>query len=166
MQDQTDKAAKPDHYASSNRRIAGFLIDALIAGTIAGISEAAVDYGSVIAWPAYWVLFALTLGRTPGKLVLGMYVVDRSGRRPPILSLLVREALIRIGAFVPWIWATVAVLSDPQLREDAQAGIGPFFGLLLSLGILGVVAMALAGHPERRGWHDRIAGTWVEHSVV
>jgi uncharacterized RDD family membrane protein YckC len=85
------------------------------------VTLVSVSVVSIVYLTLGWWLF----GRTVGKLVMGVRVVDVSGQRPTFAMALVR-------ALMYWVSA------------------------ILALGFLWI-----AFTPARRGWHDRVAHTWV-----
>jgi uncharacterized RDD family membrane protein YckC len=109
-------------YAGFWRRFIGWAIDfaivvAVAAGVIAGLAQAGVDFGDpevafwtvvgayqAISFTYYWPLVAI--GGTPGKVIAGVRVVDRSGQAPGFVLSLKRylvaylsNTLLRLGYF-------------------------------------------------------------------
>ncbi|MDY7105242.1 MAG: RDD family protein [Actinomycetota bacterium] len=82
----------------------------------------------------YEILPLVLWGRTPGKRLLGLVVEDTG------------------GGYLGWHQATIR-----YLLPNAVALIPAPIGLLA---VSAVYGSALA-HPERRGWHDRAAGSIV-----
>jgi uncharacterized RDD family membrane protein YckC len=129
-------------------RLVAYSIDAVIIVVLLSVSTfvlnaiALLAYGdrSTIEPPEGWAvtlasvslvgLVYLTLGwwlfgRTVGKLVMGVRVVDIAGQRPSFAMALVRALMYSVSA-------------------------------ILALGFLWI-----GFTPARRGWHDRVARTWV-----
>ncbi len=81
----------------------------------------------IFVFLAYFVLPTGIWGRTLGKWVAGIVVVDQDGRTPGVAAAIPRE--------VAW--------------------------KVLSYGLIGLGVFWIAFDRERRGLHDRLAGTWV-----
>ncbi len=118
------------------RRLYAFLVDigilmmaifliAPVAGGRVFSSEAAIL--DVFIFLAYFVIPTGLFGKTPGKWVAGISVVDDKGMKPGVAIAIPREM---VGRFV----STIAV------------GAGLVWILF---------------DPQRQGWHDKIAGTYV-----
>lgn len=75
---------------------------------------------------AYYLFFWTTAGRTPGKYLMGLRVLSKSGTK-----LKLRHAVLRYAGYY-------------------------LSGLAFGLGFLWILV-----DDERRGWHDRLAGTLV-----
>ena len=123
-------------FAHPLRRVYAFLIDvgvlmmvifmvAPVAGGRVFSPEAAVV--DVFVFLGYFVVPTGLFGRTPGKWVAGISVVDDEGVKPGVAVAIPREM---VGRFV----ATISV------------GVGLAWILF---------------DPQRQGWHDKIAGTYV-----
>jgi uncharacterized RDD family membrane protein YckC len=100
----------------------------LLGGRPRELGEAAVllsALASVTLVVVYLFGFWVLAGATPGKQLLGLRIVDRTGQAPSPGQVVVR-----------------------------------LLGYLLSALALGLGFVWLFG-PERRGWHDRLAGTYV-----
>lgn len=107
----------------------------LLAGAASAVLSAALTVG-------YFTLLESRGGQTLGKRLLGLRVVDATGRAPAPAAALRRNA-----------WTGLGIL-----------GVVPFVGGLLG-GVATLVAavtilLGLAGD-TRRGWHDTFAGTRV-----
>ena len=86
----------------------------------------------LIGW-AFGTAFAAHLGGTPGKLLLGLRIVDpATGTWPTGLRAVAREGVLTVSGLVP-------------------------FGI----GTIAVIAPAAFGDHEKRGVHDRLARTVV-----
>jgi uncharacterized RDD family membrane protein YckC len=142
--------AGPPELASPARRLAGYLIDyvvitaaAVIATAIFGVRSAGVTVSVLLVNTVYIVGSTAIWGRTVGKLVVHTEVVRRDGIAPPGF----RVALIRY---------LVVALALP-LRYFGG------FGGWLGVGWTIAVYAPILGR-ERRGLHDRAAGTDVVRS--
>ncbi len=90
---------------------------------------------------AYHTFFVARRGRTIGKMMTGLTVEGRDTREIPTWD----RALIR--ALVPVVLGNVP---------------NQFLAVALTVGL----GVSILIHPERRGWHDRAAGTWVVRDPV
>ena len=124
--------------------------DRWVAQKRADLPEAVRARGPALALRAGYALAVAVTGRTPGKALLGLRVIDAHGARPGVAQSLVRERLPRAGlgslvALAPW-------------------RCGPVCGMAAVL-----VAFDLADHlwplADARGrtLHDLLAGTRVVH---
>jgi len=128
--------------ASPLRRAGAFLLDVLILTVISfpviaafGDTGEATKPGEIdptvlavgmVVTASYYVFFLSTMSATPGKLVLGLYVSDRTGNRirpdTAILRYLIYLVgqLLMLGMFI----SAVLVLTDPRRRaiHDRVAG--------------------------------------------
>lgn len=96
-------------------------------------------------WPGYFLYLTVKRGQTFGKMIFGLKVVDSAGEIPPLRRLINRE-LFRLGLALAMLYC---------LQADV---------ILLAWGLLAVLAVghvAVAFDPLRRGWHDRLTGTFV-----
>ncbi len=151
--------------SSTLRRVAAELIGALIWGVILSLLAALTELvgappvlGSV-AGVVVMTLVNVTLvsgfGADPGKFVLGLRVVDADDRWPGW-----DQALLRLVVLWGPYWllglAAGAVWDRNETLGEAL-GWGPLVWTAL-------VIWSIQHDPERQGWHDRIARTWVvEH---
>ncbi len=89
--------------------------------------SAAAAPQDIVLFLAYFILPTGIWGRTPGKWVAGIAVVDEHGRSPGVAAAIPREVA----------WKALAI---------GSAGLGLLWAVF---------------DKERRGLHDRLAGTWV-----
>ena len=80
-----------------------------VAALGAGLALLAVVVGATVLHVTYWVLFTGLTGRTPGKMVAGLRVVDAEGARPGIARAAMRELVGKFLAGLPlwlgFVWA-------------------------------------------------------------
>lgn len=80
-----------------------------VAALGAGLALLAVVVGGTVLHVTYWVLFTGLAGRTPGKMAVGLRVVDATGARPGIARAAMRELVGKFLAGLPlwlgFIWA-------------------------------------------------------------
>jgi uncharacterized RDD family membrane protein YckC len=136
--------------AAPGKRLLGALLDGVIFLLLALISyssDTAPQRGLAIAWlvihAAYQIGLTATRGQTIGKMVVGTQVVDESGGRLPTWG----QALVR------WLVPAVPNLVGILLLSSAFDAVSVVWSVVVYLPIL--------NRPDRRGWHDRIAGTVV-----
>jgi uncharacterized RDD family membrane protein YckC len=139
-------AGEAPELAGPGRRFAGFLIDWLVL-SVAGVFLYLLTGGHVASYAtslaidaAYFIVGTALWGRTVGKLALHMVVVRTDGVEPPGW----RVAIVR------WLIVSIAI----------PLGYIGIVGGVLSLGWTVAVFMPIF-LPERRGIHDRGAGTQV-----
>jgi uncharacterized RDD family membrane protein YckC len=142
--------ARPADLASPGRRFGGFLIDALIIGTvniILFVSQFDLDFesgnvpevpmslrlGTLAVTSLYMVAFVAWRGQTPGKMAVATRIVDAETGVTPSVA----QAVIR--------WGVPGLL-----------GLLPTAGLLVF-----VVYLWLTWDPNRQGLHDKAARTLV-----
>ena len=77
--------------------------------------------GSVLCWHLF---FMVSVGRTPGHLLMGLRLLDRHGRRPTALQVFV-HGLSRLGSLCFFCGAHVWFFVDPERRTlyDRLAGL-------------------------------------------
>jgi serine/threonine protein kinase/uncharacterized RDD family membrane protein YckC len=136
-------SAKPHlRFAGFGRRFAAYAIDTLIltVGLFVVTMIAALTSPSVV--PGWYVVVVFGL-----PVIYGIAFIARSGRTP---------GMKRLGL---------------QVTRDGEAGglgvqtaIGRYLASILSGLALGMGFLALAWHPQKRAWHDSLAGTWVVHN--
>lgn len=91
-------------------------------------------------------------GADPGKFVFRLRIIDQNGRWPTWSQALLRTVVLfgpytvlGLVAGVVWEW-------NRQLGQ--LLGWAPLVWVAL-------VVWSIANNPERQGWHDRVARTWV-----
>ena len=65
---------------------------------------------------AYYVAFTAWLGQTPGKMLMGIQVVNAYGRIPTLQEVFMREVLGKIASTLPLLLGYAWVLWDPHKR--------------------------------------------------
>ncbi len=110
-------------------RVAARVIDVLIVGAGAAALGRAIGFGfdwlvlGAALILAYFVLFIVAIGATPGKLALGLRVVAAAGGRPSLRQALVRESFTVVGAvpfvgpilaLVAWVWIVRPIQTTPR----------------------------------------------------
>ena len=133
-----------------------------------------LDFSPIVypVWAgAYYWLFTGTKGQTPGKMALGIRVVERGGRSPGLWRAAVREVLGKSGlAFFPVAPAVVAGFGAILIfvfRDDidwsnlpGEVVLYTMLGLFAWLvGLLGFLWMVW--DHRKQGWHDKLARTYV-----
>ena len=64
----------------------------------------------------YHTIFTYKLGQTPGKMLLGLQVVDANDRKPSLKQILLREVLGKVIVFLIMFVGFLWVLWDPKKR--------------------------------------------------
>lgn len=127
-------------------RLGAFAIDFLVVMIALTVAASILGALALMVWPAYFIYLTARSGQTLGKRVLGLKVVNDAGQVPRMRRLINRE-LYRFALF----YFTFLLLF----------GQGPVLigWIVLFVFITGHVAVAF--DPMRRGWHDRLAKTYV-----
>ena len=131
-------------FGSFSIRLAAFAIDLVIVIAVLALVGLFLGAVALLVWPVYFIYLTGKTGQTVGKLVLGLKVVGHTGEVPHMGQLFRRE-LYRFGLYL------LATLQDPVL--------GIFAGIIAAVLATGFVAVFF--DPLRRGWHDRLARTYV-----
>jgi uncharacterized RDD family membrane protein YckC len=121
--------------------------------------------GGLLAYPraSFWE----RLGAFALDVILVMLIIFIfPGRKEPAFFL-----LCLLGYFVGfWAWKGATIGGTIlQLRVVQAQGRLPNFGEAMVRGLSGILSLAVVGlgglwilwDPDRQGWHDRIAGTYV-----
>ena len=99
-------------------RLAAWVIDAVITGVIGGIIDALVGVaflGSIVS-VLYFVLFTGLRGQTPGKMALGIMVVNQQGNVPGIGRAALREIIGKLVSTIPILLGFLWVGWDRRKR--------------------------------------------------
>ena len=113
-------------YAGFLIRLGAAIIDSLITGIPAAIITSFTDVpalGTVLS-VVYYVMFTYAKGQTPGKMMLGLHVVDANGGKPNLKQVLLREvigkAIAALALLIGYLW----IIWDPRKRgwHDYIAG--------------------------------------------
>ena len=146
-------------------RVPALLIDAIVltflAGLVQGIFLIPLEAMGPRAWLAgFWLSFfffflmssPLTRGRSPGKRLLQLYLIDEKGTPPGWGHAALRGLLL------------ATVLNVPSLVQFAGHVFSPAQGLLLFMVLFTLAAWLLNGSmmdPLKQAWHDRVCGLYV-----
>ncbi|GAA0522249.1 RDD family protein [Halorubrum aquaticum] len=117
------------------RRGGALVVDALLVATLLGLAAVAFSlligtsllagrFVLPVAYLGYYVAFEGTFGRTPGKALLGLVVLERDGSSCGIRAAFIRN-LLRVvdGAVFYLVGAVVVLLTDGDRRVgDHLAG--------------------------------------------
>ena len=117
----------------------------------------------LVAIPIYEIAMVAVRGQTIGKRVANIKVVCLHSDSPPGWGRAIGRWFLPVAAF----WSAALFLS--LLSTILQlASVGPPVGLvlgrvtqLLAAGLWLAVRLSAIWGPDRRGWHDRLAGTRV-----
>ena len=116
---------------------------------------------------AYSALFGVLMGRTPGKMLLGLRVIDADGGGLDYAQMFRRAALKWAPIFALFI-AMEALYPRPAVGEgvdtavvDADLALISSAGMVIgTVGLLVLIHLARR-HPDGQGLHDRAARTYV-----
>lgn len=167
-------AGAPRVLASAWTRLGAYLVDLVVLYAAAYLLQAVgreslLQLNPWLPWIAHLVLLGyfglgqgpLGKGRTAGKAVFGIRVVDAQGQtlghgpafvrglfqQAPFLMLVSPE--LYMIAFTPSLWRTLWLVT----------GMAVVVALPLTL----VLVLGLFMHPRRRSWHDLLADSFVIH---
>ena len=146
---EQEGAGKDSQYAGFIVRLGAFIIDNLILLVAGTALIAMVDIpalGLFITLP-YYVGFTYKVGQTPGKMLLGLLVVDEQGTIPGLRRVILREV---VAKSVPSMLLLAGTFSVFFLVA------GYVTGTFLLLGFLWI-----SRDVKSRGLHDYIGGTYV-----
>ncbi|MFJ6901884.1 VanZ family protein [Streptomyces hokutonensis] len=181
-----DRALDP-HKVPFGRRLVALLLDmtgaALLTGAVAGLVFLSLGAGAVL-WvpPVVWVLWFVVVprwsGATPGKHVLLLKLVTRSGDRPGHAALALRAAALGLPLAGVWLIAGATLPNpgtDPSAVIEIAGEIGyrdmvyamaadPVGGLAMLLAPVACLAFvlwcvrAVRRHPHGLGLHEILSG--------
>ena len=136
------------------------------------LSPAGVWMVDFIIAVVYSAMFLGLKGQTPGKMVLGLRVIDVDGKALDYVQTFRRSIAKWLPAFGLFVVMALVIPEDLQKRPtsaevidtvevDAQSAI--LSSVVMVIGAVGwVVLIFLARrHPDGQGVHDRMAGTCV-----
>ena len=120
----------------------------------------------------YSAMFVGLKGQTPGKMVLGLQVIDSKGRGLDYVQTFRRAIVKWAPVFVLFI--VMALLMPEELQQrpageelietvdvDAQSAMGSSVVMVIgTFGWLMLIRLARR-HPDGQGIHDRVADTFV-----
>ncbi|HEY4331413.1 MAG TPA: RDD family protein [Ilumatobacteraceae bacterium] len=141
------KARDGRAYASSNRRAIAGMIDwfVLLVVPVVALTSGAANWAVVAALAAYTIIAVAVLGRTLGKLVVGIKVIEANGRRAPGFA----------ASALRWFvvsWSVVLGLFANSLP------IGVVVAVFV---VLACTYAPILWDDRGQGWHDRLADTVV-----
>ncbi|MFJ3440975.1 VanZ family protein [Streptomyces sp. NPDC086081] len=169
------------------RRLVALLLDmtgaALLTGAVAaivylGAGADAVLWVPPVIWALWFVMVPRWSGATPGKHVLLLKLVTRSGGRPGYGALALRTAALGLPFGVLCVIAMATLpnaAADPYVLIQITGGVGyrdvahsmaaaPVEGLAMLLAPLSCLALivlyagAVRRHPEGLGLHETLSG--------
>ena len=111
----------------------------------------------------YSAIFLGIRGQTPGKMLLGLRVIDADGGGLDYMQTFLRAAVKWAPVFVLFI--VMALLTPEELYQRPADGEGADVAsvtamVICTVGWIVLIHMARR-HPDRQGIHDRVAGTFV-----
>lgn len=153
-------------------RIGSFLLDMLVLYMLGWVlnrtfRSALIELNPYLPWLAHVFAFLyfficegpLGGGRTTGKYVLNMHIVDAGGRAPSWNAAL-RRALVKAAVLLAAIDpGTQSLIFPPSMTYTAAIGLTIVKILFMSIGV--TIGLSISIHPWKRGWHDQWADTYV-----
>ena len=147
-------------------RIGVYLVDGIILSTIFGIASQFL--GDSLLDGTSEDLEALNARQQAGDVVAVSEFLDVLA---PALILYALYLVVTV-LLLPWLWNSLGwspakriiglrVVDAAGKPPGWRRGLGRTAASLLSGLALGFGYLAAAWHPEKRTWHDRMAGTWV-----
>ena len=105
-------------YVSFMTRAAAAVVDAVGPLMASGIIIALIDIPGIfpLIFFSYHTVFTYKLGQTPGKMMLGLQIVDANDNRPSLKQILLREVLGKLIVFLVMFIGFIWVLWDPKKR--------------------------------------------------
>ncbi|PKB71439.1 MAG: hypothetical protein BZY87_05460 [SAR202 cluster bacterium Io17-Chloro-G6] len=99
-------------------RLGASIIDVVVPILASGIVIALIDLPGVfpLIFVCYHTIFTYNFGQTPGKMMLGLQVVDAAGHRPTLKQIILREVLGKMIVFLTMFVGFLWVLWDPKKR--------------------------------------------------
>ena len=115
---EQEGAVEDVQYAGFMIRLGAAIIDSLITGIPAAIITSFTDIpalGTLLS-VVYYIMFTYLKGQTPGKMLLGLHVVDVNGYRPNLKQVLLREvigkAVSALALLIGYLW----IIWNPKKR--------------------------------------------------
>lgn len=113
-------------YAEFMPRLLAALIDVVAPVLVTTVVVAFVSIPGIFAilFLGYHGIFTYKLGQTPGKMLLGIQVVDQNDQRPSLQQIILREVLGKIIVFIVLFVGFIWMIWDPKNRgwHDYLAG--------------------------------------------
>ena len=106
-------------YVGFLTRLAAAIVDVVAPMLTSGLIVAfIIDIPGVfpLLFVSYHIIFTYKLGQTPGKMMLGLQVVDGDGHKPSLRQILLREVLGKVIVFLIMFVGFLWVLWDPKKR--------------------------------------------------
>lgn len=114
-----------------------------------------------LAAPAYSIYMHGRFGQTVGKRVLGVTVIDLSGRPLTTKQAFLRE-LINLPLTAWWLVSGVLIVSQGgNIHDPGQAQYGATLAIRLSFGLFALELVSMFASRKRRALHDLVAGSVV-----
>lgn len=180
-------AQSQDSLAAIGRRVSAYMVDAVLvaiaigvcmgglggfAGILANsrgipleemigsISRIAPLFGFVVSI-SYYFLFESATGKTFGKKLLGLKVVDYEGAKPAWWRALIRAFFIPGGAAIPMLLLLLILYVWPVKPTAIDSTIRTAVKTLITVVPMLLILSPIIRRVSSRGWHEVISGTRV-----
>jgi len=180
-------AQSQDSLAAIGRRVSAYMIDAVLvalgigmclgglgglAGMMAMFKGIPIDeminsiakigplFGFIVP-VSYYVLFESVVGKTFGKKLLGLKVVDHEGAKPSFLRALIRAFFIPGGAAITLIFGLIIVYAWPVVPSAVDTTIRTAVNALITAVPMLIILSPILRRKSSEGWHEVFSGTRV-----
>jgi len=112
------KSARDSDYAGLFVRVGAGIIDMLAPLVVTGLIFPFLNIPGLflILLVAYHAFFTYRMGQTPGKMLLGLQVVDSEGNKPTLKQILLREVVGKLAIFFTLFIGLLWIIWEPKRR--------------------------------------------------
>ncbi|QEG20684.1 protein kinase domain-containing protein [Mariniblastus fucicola] len=180
-------AQSQDSLAAIGRRVSAYMIDIVLVavaigvclggfGAYAGVMSKVKDipvedmlgpiswigpiFGFIVPLMYFFLLEAFT-GKTIGKRLLGLKVIDHEGAKPSWSRALLRAFFIPGGAAVPLVVGLILVAIWPMTTSPVDTTLRTAVNSLISVVPLLIILSPIIRRTGNEGWHEILSGTQV-----
>ena len=113
-----DGANADSNYVGFLPRLGASIIDVAAPILVSGVIIAFVNFPGifVLISVSYHTIFTYYLGQTPGKMILGIQVIDVNRQKPTLKQIILREVIGKIIVFLVMFIGFIWVIWDPKKR--------------------------------------------------
>ncbi|MEE3248679.1 MAG: RDD family protein [Chloroflexota bacterium] len=106
------------NYVGFLPRLGAAIIDIVAPILVSGVIIAFVNFPGIfmLIFVSYHAIFTYNLGQTPGKMILGIQVVDANRQKPTLKQIILREVIGKIIVFLVMFIGFIWVIWDPKKR--------------------------------------------------